>query len=85
MFGYGGIALVLFEEYTVGILFMHIFYLRRLHLLEHQVTYVNLSGRYRPWRCEEYIFGILPCLIVYIYAAPIYHDMLSCAALRFPT
>ena len=71
--GYGGIVLVRFEEYIVAIPFTLLSpYLRRLHLLKHQVTYVHLPWRYRPWRFEDYIFRILHCLIVYIYAASIY-------------
>ena len=57
--GYGGIVLVRYEEYIVGILFALISpYLRCLHLLVHQVTYVSLPWRYHPWRFEEYILGI---------------------------
>ena len=71
--GYGGIVLVRYEEYIVGILLALISpYLRCLHLVEHQVIYVSLPWRYHPWRFEEYILGILPCLIVYIYAASIH-------------
>ena len=54
--GYGGIVRVRYEEYIVGILFALISpYLRRLHLLEYQVTHVSLLWRYHPWRFEEYI------------------------------
>ena len=46
--GYGGIVRVRYEEYIVGILFALISpYLRRLHLLEHQVTGDIIPGASR--------------------------------------